>query len=107
MDIVYIPNNYTDAGKLFGMFPIRNVVECAALCLPLTALVFLLSPFSLTPTLILCLVLVIPIGGFALIGVRDDSLLTFIRLYLRWRKNRRILIYRGSQWIRKKRKNET
>ena len=72
--IVYIPRNYTDAGRIFGMF-------------------------GLTATIIICMVFVIPIGGFSLIGIHDYSLLTFIRLYIRWRKSRRILVYRGIKWI--------
>lgn len=99
MDTVYIPTNYTDAGKLLGAFALRHVAECAAICLPLAALVFLLCPLGLTGKIIVCAVLVVPAGGFALLGVQDNSLLTFARLYHRWRKNRRILIYRGSQWI--------
>lgn len=99
MDTVYIPTNYTDAGKLLGTFALRHVAECAAICLPLAALVFLLCPLGLTGKIIVCAVLVVPAGGFALLGVQDNSLLTFARLYRRWRKNRRILIYRGSQWI--------
>lgn len=102
MDTVYIPTNYTDAGKLLGAFALRHVAECAAICLPLAALVFLLCPLGLTGKIIVCAVLVVPTGGFALLGVQDNSLLTFARLYRRWRKNRRILIYRGSQWVNQK-----
>ena len=99
MDTIYIPCNYTDAGKLLGAFALRQVAECAAICLPLAAMVFLLCPLGLTGKIIVCAVLVVPAGGFALLGVQDNSLLTFARLYSRWRKNRRILIYRGTQWI--------
>ena len=99
MDTVYIPSNYTDAGKLLGAFALRQVAECAAICLPLAAMVFLLCPLGLTGKIIVCAVLVVPAGGFALFGIQDHSLLTFARLYSRWRKNRRILIYRGTQWI--------
>lgn len=102
MDTVYIPTNYTDAGKLLGAFALRHVAECAAICLPLAALVFLLCPLGLTGKIIVCAVLVVPAGGFALLGVQDNSLFTFARLYHRWRKNRRILIYRGSQWVNQK-----
>ena len=30
----YIPVNFTDAGKLAGMFPIRNTIEALLLALP-------------------------------------------------------------------------
>lgn len=99
---VYIPTNYTDAGKLLGMFEIRNVVECMTICIPLTLLCIFLSPFGLTGTIILCLVPDIAIGGFALLGVQDVSLLTFLRIYHRFRYNRRIMTYRGTQWIKRK-----
>ena len=102
MDTVYTPTNYTDAGKLLGTFAIRHVAECAAICLPLTALVFLLCPLGLTGKIIICAVLVVPVGGSALIGIQDNSLLTFMRLYRRWRTNRRILTYRGLQWVNTK-----
>lgn len=97
--VVYIPNNYTDAGKILGMFEIRNVAEALILCIPLILLTVLASPFGLTGTLITATALTVSVGGFALIGVHDYSLITFARLHRRWRKNRRILTYRGSQWI--------
>lgn len=99
---VFIPTNYTDAGKLLGLFEIRNVIECLILCVPLALLTVWLSPFGLTGTIILVTVPVIAVGGFALIGVQDLSLFTFLRIYIRYRKNKRILTYRGTQWIKRK-----
>lgn len=99
---VFIPTNYTDAGKLLGLFEIRNVIECLILCVPLALLTVWLSPFDLTGTIILVTVPVIAVGGFALIGVQDLSLFTFLRIYTRYRKNKRILTYRGTQWIKRK-----
>lgn len=99
---VFIPTNYTDAGKLLGLFEIWNVIECLILCVPLALLTVWLSPFGLTGTIILVTVPVIAVGGFALIGVQDLSLFTFLRIYTRYRKNKRILTYRGTQWIKRK-----
>ena len=99
---VFIPTNYTDAGKMLGLFEIRNVIECLILCVPLALLTVWLSPFGLTGTIILVTVPVIAVGGFALIGVQDLSLFTFLRIYTRYRKNKRILTYRGTQWIKRK-----
>ena len=99
---IFIPTNYTDAGKLLGSFEIRNVVECAILCIPITMLCILLSPFGLTGTIILIMVLDISLGGFALTGVQDNSLFTFLRIYHRYQKNKRIMLYRGAQWVKKK-----
>lgn len=99
-DTVFIPTNYTDAGKLMGMFPIRNVIECAILCIPILLLCIFLSPFNLTGTIILCTVIVIPVGGFALIGLHDYSLFTFLYIYNRYKRKKRILTYRGLKWLR-------
>lgn len=46
MDTVYIPSNYTDAGKLLGAFALRQVAECAAICLPLAAMVSCCAPWG-------------------------------------------------------------
>lgn len=96
---VYIPTNYTDAGRLFGMFEIRNAVECLILCVPILWLFFSLTPFGLTANVIIACVLVIPVGGFALMGIADHSLFTFLKYYHSWRKGRGILLYRGSKPI--------
>lgn len=36
------------------------------------------------------------IGGLALMGIRDDPLSIFVRTWWQWRKNRKILEYRGE-----------
>ena len=95
-----IPANFTDAGKLFGMFPIRNAIECGILLIPLLGLVLSISPFGLTGTLIISLALGIPAGGFAMAGIHDHTLFSFLRLYLRFKKRRGVAVYRG-QFIRK------
>ena len=100
--IVYIPTNYTDAGKILGMFETRHVVECMIVCIPVLLLLILLSPFGLTGTIILCTVAVVPLGGFSLIGVHDYSLFTFLRIHRRFKKRKRILTYRGLLWKNRK-----
>ena len=90
-----IPANYTDAGKILGMFAIRNVVEALILALPL--LFFGTSlPIPLTWKTIVGLTLAIPLGGLALLGVGDDPLSICVWTWLRWHKARRILEYRGE-----------
>jgi hypothetical protein len=92
----YIPANYTDAGRLFGFFEIRNAVEAVMLGAPLlyTCLVFL--PFELSMKIFVTSFLSVPVIGFALIGLRDDSLTRFLRMVFQWRNRRRILTYRGE-----------
>lgn len=44
----HIPVNYTDAGKLFGLFEIRNVVEAVLIGLPVLALCARFLPLVIT-----------------------------------------------------------
>ena len=45
----HIPVNFTDAGKLFGVFEIRNAVETVLLCVPILFLCLALLPLTLMP----------------------------------------------------------
>lgn len=92
----HIPANYTDAGRLFGLFPIRNAVEAIVVSIPTLFLCFRLLPFTLTTNIIITLVLVVPAAGFALIGLGDDCLTRFIAMWWRWRRGRQIITFRGS-----------
>lgn len=42
------------------------------------------------------LFLLVPIVGFALIGLRDDNLTRYISTWWTWRRKRRVLTYRGE-----------
>ncbi len=92
---VAIPTNFTEAGKLLGMFEIRNAAEAVALCLPLLWFSFYVLPFAILTRITVAAILVCVAGGFALIGVGDNSLIQFIKIYTAFRKNRRILTFKG------------
>lgn len=93
---VVIPVNFTDAGRLFGLFEIRNAVEAVLLCVPTAMLLMRILLFGALVKIGIVSSVVVIIGGFALIGIGDTSLLEFLRLYIRYRKNRKILTYRGK-----------
>lgn len=92
----YIPANYTDAGKVFGVFEIRNVIEALLIGAPVLFLCASLIPLDITAKVIVTLVAFIPLAGFALIGISDDSLSRWLKAWLGWRKKRRVLTYRGE-----------
>ena len=92
----FIPTNFEDSGKLMGIFNMRNVIEAGILSLPFVFLTFKLVPVSLTWKIILSAVFAIPIGGFALIGIKDDPLTVFVKNWWRWLRNRKIIEYRGE-----------
>ena len=95
-EVYHIPSNFTDAGRIFGLFEIRNVIETVLLAVPVLYLCIALLPLTLVPKVIVTLVIVIPVGGFALTGIRDDSLTRWLKSWLGWRKRRRVMYYRGE-----------
>ena len=92
----HIPANYTDAGKLFGLFAIRNTIEDVLLAAPPVFLCLRFMPFSIPTNIIATLVIGIPSGGFAIISIRDDYLTRFLAMRWRWRLGRGVITYRGS-----------
>lgn len=42
----YIPTNFTDAGRVMGLFEIRNMVEAVLLTLPILYLCVVLLPLA-------------------------------------------------------------
>ena len=92
----YIPTNCTDAGRVMGLFEIRNMVEAVLLTLPILYLCVILLPLSLTPKIMVTLTVIVPVGGFGLIGISDDSLTRWLGCWWRWWKSRRLIFYRGE-----------
>ncbi len=91
-----IPPNFTDAGRVLGLFETRNVIEAMLLTLPILYLCLVLLPFGLTTKLIVTLSLLVPIGGFGLIGIGGDSLTRWVKSWWKWRRQRRLMFYRGE-----------
>ena len=97
----FIPPNYTDAGKIFGMFEIRNTVEAVTVAVPLFFLCMSCLPFDLTMNIIVTIVVVLPLGGFALIGINDDCLSRFVAAWWRWFRRRGVITFNGAELLRK------
>ena len=92
----HIPVNFTDAGRLFGMFEIRNAMEAILLSVPILFFCINCLPLTLTPKIIVTMVILVPVGGFALIGINGDCLSRWLSNWWQWRKHRRMLFYRGE-----------
>ncbi len=92
----YIPTNFTDAGRIFGLFEIRNMVETVILTLPALYICLALLPFGLTAKIVVTLSVVVPLGGFGLIGIGGDSLSRWVKCWWVWRRQRRLMFYRGE-----------
>lgn len=92
----YIPTNFTDAGRVMGLFELRNLIEAVVLTLPILYLCLAFVPLSMTPKIVVTLTVLVPVGGFGLIGINDDSLTRWLGSWWRWRKGRRLITYRGE-----------
>lgn len=92
----YIPANFTDAGRILGIFEIRNVVEALILGVPIVFLCAYLLPLGLMAKIIVTLVIFIPIAGFALIGISDESLSRYISARMKWHRGKRVLTFKGE-----------
>ena len=95
-EVYHIPNNFTDAGRVMGLFELRNLVEAVLLAVPALYLCITLLPFTLTPKLIITMVAVVPLAGFGLIGISDDSLTRWLGAWWHWRRRRRVFFFRGE-----------
>ena len=91
-----IPVNFTDAGRAFGLFETRNLIEAVVLTIPVVYLCLELLPFGLTTKIIVTLSAAVPVGGFGLIGIGGDSLTRWIKSWWVWRRQRRMMFYRGE-----------
>lgn len=95
-EVYHIPNNFPDAGRVMGLFELRNLVEAVLLAVPALYLCITLLPFTLTPKLIITMAAVVPLAGFGLIGISDDSLTRWLGAWWHWRRRRRVFFFRGE-----------
>lgn len=91
-DAYIIPPNFVETGTFFGgMFKARNVVEAGILSFAIGLPVFLFLPFSLTARIIVLCLTALPLGMLALIGISGESLSSFLFIFLKYLKNRRVI----------------
>ncbi len=94
-EVYHIPTNFTDAGRVMGVFEVRNLVEAVLLTLPVLYLSIVFLPLSLMPKIVVTLLIVAPLGGFGLVGISDESLTRWVGIWWRWRRHRRLITFRG------------
>lgn len=101
-DTYIIPPNFVDTGTFFdGMFRARNVIEAGILAAVTGLPIFLFLPFSLTARIIVLCLTTLPLVLFALIGISGESLSSFLVIFLKYMKNRRIVGGGGQETVRK------
>ena len=91
-DTYIIPPNFVDTGTFFGgMFKARNVIEAGILAAVIGIPVFAFLPFGLTAKIIVLCLTALPLALFALIGISGESLSSFLVIFIKFLKNRRVV----------------
>ncbi len=91
-DTYIIPPNFVDTGTFFGgMFKARNVIEAGILSVAVGIPVCVFLPLGLTAKIIVLCLTALPIALFALIGISGESLFSFLVIFLKYLKNRRVV----------------
>ncbi len=91
-DTYIIPPNFIESGTFFGgMFKARNVIEAGILAFAIGVPVFSLLPLGLTARIIALCLTALPAALVALIGVSGESLSSFLLIFIKYLRNRRIL----------------
>ena len=95
-NIYSIPANYTDSGRLFGgMLETRNTIEAVLIVLALGYPMVKWIHIAVTYKVALMIVILLPLGIFALMGFNGDSLgQTLIHIVRFWRSRRRLSMQR-------------
>ena len=95
IDEIRVSSKFDDE-DLCWYIAIRNAVETVLLCIPILFLCLVLLPLTLMPKIIVTMAILVPVGGFALIGIGGDSLTRWLKAWIQWRKHRRMIFYRGE-----------
>ncbi len=91
-DTYIIPPNFIESGTFFGgMFKARNVIEAGILAFAIGVPVFSLLPLGLTARIIALCLTALPAALVALIGVSGESLSSFLLIFIKYLRNRRIV----------------
>ena len=58
-EVYHIPTNFTDAGRVMGLFELRNLVEAVVLTIPVLYLCIAFLPFALSTKIMVTLVVIV------------------------------------------------
>lgn len=96
LNIEYIPANFKEGTSALGMI-IKPAYIAQALPFVAVVVIFLLTVgrnWDFVVRLIIFLIVCSPVVIVAAVGIRGDSLYTFLRNYVRMKKSARVLVYK-------------
>ena len=96
-NIYVIPDNFIEGGKVFnGMFKIRNLIEAVIVGLIVSIPLFAIPYPSMQVQITVMIGVILPVFLLAIVGVNDDSLVEFVGNLIKWKQNKRIILYNGN-----------
>lgn len=91
-DLYTIPPNFIGSSTfLGGLFKVRNVIEAGILAVVIGVPVIFLLPFGVTAKVIILCLTALPAALFALMGIGGESLSSFLIVFVKYLKNRRVV----------------
>jgi len=88
-----IPHNYTDTGKVLGLFDKQSFYLSVIWFLLMGFINFKLLPISIDAKIFTLILLVCPPGIIALVGIGGDTLIDFIGYIVSFKKRARTYYY--------------
>lgn len=96
-NVYIIPDNFIEGGRVFnGLIKTRNLIEGIFFALITGFPLWNIAYPSLEVKIIVMISCIGPVFLLALFGINDSSLLENIIYFLKWRKNKRVLLYNGK-----------
>ena len=91
-DLYTIPPNFIGTSTfLGGMFKVRNVIEAGILAVVIGVPVIFWIPVGVTAKVIILCLTALPAALFALMGIGGESLSSFLVIFVKYLKNRRVV----------------
>lgn len=92
-----IPPNYSPEGTILsGTFKLRNAIEAVAIVLAVVGPLVYFHPFSVKTIVVLAVVISLPLGIIALVGVNDGSLFEFLGDVLHYLMSKKNIIFHSE-----------
>lgn len=92
-----IPPNFALEGVIAGGLKWRNVIEAGAIAILIGYPFFTMVPLPINAKIYIGVLGLLPVLIFAVIGIQGMSLMTYLFLFFKAFKNRRILTYPDSK----------
>lgn len=100
-NIYIVPDNFIEGGRILnGMFKTRNFIEAIILSLAIGIPLWIIPYSSITTKITVMISVIGPFFLIGIAGINGDSLIQFLQLLKKWRKNKRVMLYNNKVRIR-------